>query len=85
MARWLSDKFAMDPSSASLTALYNTNSNNFAWNEDIAACFDLPVARLPELMPADSSTGRLKIELARELGLKKQPPVVIECYLVGPS
>ena len=77
MAKWLSDHFAMDPSSASLTALYNTNSNNLAWNEDIAACFDLPLTRLPELIPADSSTGRLKIALARQLGLKKQPPVVI--------
>ncbi len=77
MAKWLSDHFAMDPSSASLTALYNTNSNNLAWNEDIAACFDLPLTRLPKLMPADSSTGRLKIELARQLGLKKQPSVVI--------
>ena len=35
MARWLSEKFAMDPSSASLTAMYNTASNDLTWNTEI--------------------------------------------------
>lgn len=77
MARWLSGKFAMDPSSASLTALYNTVANDMTWNAEIAQCFGLPLSLLPELMPAYASPGRLKKELAAELGLKKQPPVII--------
>jgi sugar (pentulose or hexulose) kinase len=67
----------MDPSSASLTALYNTTKNDMTWNEDIANCFGLSTTHLPKLVPADESTGRLKSELASELGLKKHPPVVI--------
>ena len=35
-AHWLTGGFAIDPSSASLTALYNTVQNDFTWNEDIA-------------------------------------------------
>jgi sugar (pentulose or hexulose) kinase len=77
MAKWLSGTFAMDPSSASLTALYNTVSNDLTWNAEIAGCFGLSLTQLPELIPAYHSTGRLKIGLARELGLKKEPPVVI--------
>jgi sugar (pentulose or hexulose) kinase len=77
MAKWLSGTFAMDPSSASLTALYNTTQNDLTWNEDIAHCFALSTNRLPKLMPAYESTGRLKKELAAQLGLKKEPPVVI--------
>jgi xylulokinase len=77
MARWLSGTFAMDPSSASLTALYNTTQNDMTWNEDIAGCFDLSIARLPQLVPAHASTGRLRKKLANQLGLKKEPPVVI--------
>ncbi|MHC4458740.1 MAG: FGGY-family carbohydrate kinase [Planctomycetota bacterium] len=77
IAKWLSGTFAMDPSSASLTALYNTTKNDMTWNEDIANCFGLSTTQLPKLVPADESTGRLKSELASELGLKKQPPVVI--------
>ncbi len=77
MARWLADKFAMDPSSASLTAMYNTVENDMTWNEEIIGSFGLPVSRLPQLMPAYHSTGRLKKSLAAELGLRKQPPVLI--------
>jgi len=77
MARWLGDTFAMDPSSASLTAMYNTVENDMTWNEDIIESFGLTVSRLPKLMPAYHSTGRLKKSLVAEVGLKKQPPVLI--------
>ena len=77
MAKWLSGTFAMDPSSASLTALYYTTQNDMTWNEDILNCFGLSTTQLPRLVPADESTGRLKKELASKLGLKKEPPVVI--------
>jgi len=77
MARWLSDKFAMDPSSASLTAMYNTAANDLAWSQDILDAFGLETSRLPELMPAYHSTGRLRSNLAAEFGLKKEPPVLI--------
>jgi len=77
MARWLADKFAMDPSSASLTAMYNTVANDMTWNEEILGLSGLTQLQLPELMPAYHSTGRLKRSLATELGLKKQPPVLI--------
>jgi sugar (pentulose or hexulose) kinase len=77
MAKWLSGTFAIDPSSASLTALYNTSQNDMTWNEEIANSFGLSTTQLPRLVPADESTGRLKKELASQLGLKKEPPVVI--------
>lgn len=77
MARWLGGKFAMDPSSASLTSLYNTVVNDMHWNEEIAHCFGLSLSQLPELIPAWKSTGRVRSDLALDLGLKKQPPVVI--------
>jgi xylulokinase len=77
MARWLSDKFAMDPSSASLTAMYNTVSNNLTWNSDILDAFDIEVSRLPELIPAYQSTGRIRANLADAFGLRKEPAVLI--------
>jgi len=77
MAKWLSGKFAMDPSSASLTALYNTTQNDMTWNKEIAASFGISLAQLPQLIPSYESTGRLKNEIAAECGLKKEPPVVI--------
>lgn len=67
----------MDPSSASLTALYNTGKNDLSWNRDILENFDLSEEVLPRLCPAYESPGRLRQELVSLTGLKKQPPVLI--------
>lgn len=77
IARWLTDAFAIDPSSASLTALYNTVANDLTWNEDIAATFRLELGRLPEIVPAYKSVGRVRGALARQLGLRNEPAVLI--------
>ena len=77
IARWLTGAFAIDPSSASLTALYNTVANDLTWNEDIAATFGLTLDRLPEIVPAYESVGRVNESLARQLGFRKEPAVLI--------
>ena len=77
MAKWLTGAFAIDPSSASLTALYNTVQNDLTWNGEIAGAFGISPERLPRVIPASESPGRLRPELASELGLRREPPVVI--------
>jgi len=77
MARWLTGEYAIDPSSASLMALYNTVRNDLTWNEDIANTFEISLDRLPAIIPSHESTGRVLRSLASELGLKKEPHVVI--------
>jgi sugar (pentulose or hexulose) kinase len=77
MARWLTGAFAIDPSSASLTALYNTARNDLTWNPDIARAFDLSLDRLPPLLSSHQSPGRVRSSIARTVGLTKEPPVVI--------
>ncbi len=77
VARWLTGAFAIDPSSASLTALYNTAANDLTWNADIASEFGLEPGRLPRLLPSSESAGRVLAPVARELGLARRPPVII--------
>ena len=77
MGSWLTGNFAIDPSSASLSALYNTVSNNLTWNKDIADTFGLSLEQLPQIVPAYQSIGRVKSSFARELGLNKEPHVLI--------
>lgn len=77
MACWLTGSFAIDPSSASLTALYNTVANDLTWNKDIAGAFGLSLDRLPDIIPAYASVGRVRQAIARELGLRKGPAVLI--------
>ena len=76
-AHWLTGTFAIDPSSASLTALYNTTANDLSWNEGIANAFGLSIDRLPDLVPAHHSVGRVRPSLAAELGLSREPHVLI--------
>jgi len=77
MARWMTGKFAIDPSSASLTALYNTVQNDLTWNSDIAQAFGLSIDRLPPVIHTHESAGRVTGPLAEELGLEKEPHVII--------
>jgi sugar (pentulose or hexulose) kinase len=77
MARWLTGAFAIDPSSASLSALYNTVRNDGSWNREIAGAFGISPERLPAVMAAHESPGRLRSELASRLGLTREPAVVI--------
>lgn len=77
MGAWLTGNFGIDPSSASLTALYNTVANDLTWNEAIAGEFGLSADRLPRLLASHESVGRVKPALAKQLGLKKEPPVII--------
>lgn len=76
-AKWLTGNFAIDPSSASLTALYNTVRNDLTWNQGIADEFGLRMDQLPEVMLGFQSPGLMRGELASRLGFKKRPVVVI--------
>jgi len=77
IAYWLTGAFAIDPSSASLTALYNTAANDLTWNEDIAATFGIAISSLPDIVPAYKSVGRVNTSLAEHLGFRKEPAVLI--------
>ncbi len=76
-AHWLTGAYAIDPSSASLTGLYNTTRNDYTWNDDLVRAFGLSVNQLPELIPAYGSVGAVRAALARELGFAKEPQVLI--------
>jgi len=76
MARWLTGRFAIDPSSASLTALYNTNENNL---DGMKTLPELSASRgqASRVIPSHGSTGRVTPKIALELGLAREPEVVI--------
>lgn len=77
MGKWLTGEFTIDPSSASLTAIYNTVKNDLSWNQDIVGAFDISMDMLPRVISAYDSPGRIRSDLASEFGLSKKPPVVI--------
>jgi len=77
IAHWLTGECAIDPSSASLTALYNTARNDCTWSEEILRAFGLSIDQLPQLVPAHQSVGTVHPWLARELGFAQEPQVLI--------
>lgn len=77
MVKQLTGRFAIDPTSASLTCLYNTVANDCTWDEEIAGTFGLKLAQLPEVIPPYASAGPLADGPARELGLPSGVPVLI--------
>lgn len=76
-AKWLGGSFAIDPSSASLSALYNTVSNDYSWNKKIAGTFDISISRLPPVIPSDGIAGHITREIAGLTGIPEGIPVVI--------
>lgn len=76
-AHWLTGQYALDPSSASLSGLYNTVRNDCTWNADLVRTFGLSLDQLPQLVPAYRSIGAVRPALARELGFAQQPQVLI--------
>lgn len=76
-AGWLTGEYCIDPSSASLTALYNTARNDLTWNEDIVHAAGLRAEQLPRLIPSSESCGTIRKDLSRALGFTGSPEVVI--------
>jgi len=65
----LTGHWAIDPSTTSITGLYNTAQNDLTWNENILALAGIPHTMLPPLMYSHSVVGEIKRSLAEELGL----------------
>jgi len=71
----LTGKWAFDPTNASYTGLYFTNSCS-GWNTNLARELKLDPGKLPPLVPSYEPAGYLTGEKARELGLPEGIPVV---------
>jgi xylulokinase len=76
-AKWLTGNFAIDPSSASLSALYNTVENKLEWNRTFAETFGIGLSQLPTLAASWDSVGLVKGPISKTLGFTKNPKVII--------
>jgi xylulokinase len=69
MVKRLTGNWAIDPSTVSITGLYNSAANDLTWNRDVLDLTGIPEERLPPLMHSYEAAGELLPEVARELGL----------------
>jgi len=77
MVRRLTGKWVIDPSTVSITGLYNTRANQLSWLDPVLDGAGIDREKLPTLMPSHVPAGPLLPEVADELGLP--PEAVVLC------
>jgi len=65
----LTKKWAIDPSTTSITGLYNTKENNLTWNAEFLNELSLSEDKLPDLYQSYQEVGKITPEVAGLLGL----------------
>ena len=71
LVKRMTDRWAIDPSTTSITGLYNTARNDLTWNQSILDLAVIPKDKLPPLMQSYERVGQLLPAVAFELGLPR--------------
>ena len=65
----LTKKWAIDPSTTSITGLYNTRDNDLTWNSEFLEKLSLSEDKLPQLYQSYQEVGNVDKNVAESLGL----------------
>jgi sugar (pentulose or hexulose) kinase len=71
VVRRMTGRWAIDPSTTSITGLYRTVQNDLSWNENVLDAAGIPLDLLPPLMLSYDPVGPVLPEIADELGLPR--------------
>jgi sugar (pentulose or hexulose) kinase len=69
LVKRMTSRWAIDPSTVSISGLYNTARNDLTWNRSVLRLAGIPEDKLPPLMQSHARVGRLLPTVAAELGL----------------
>ncbi len=76
LVKKLTGAWAIDPSTTSITCMYNTAKDDLTWNEGILAAVGVPLAKLPPLLRSEQKVGNLRPAIAAKLGLSPEVAVL---------
>jgi xylulokinase len=76
LSRRMTGRWAIDPSTTSITGLYATARGDLTWANDILDVADIDPDRLPTLMQSYDPVGTILPEVASELGLPRDTVVL---------
>lgn len=71
MVHRLTGKWVVDPSTTSITGLYNTAKNDLSWNRDVLRATGIGEEQLPSLMHSFNSPGCVLPTIASALGVPR--------------
>jgi xylulokinase len=69
LVKRMTGSWAIDPSTVSISGLYNTARNDLTWNRAVLGLAGIPEDKLPRLMQSHEQVGLLLPVVAAELGL----------------
>ena len=69
MVKRFTGEWAIEPSTVSITGLYNSARNDLTWNRDVLNAAGISETRLPPLMQSYHAAGKILPGVASELGL----------------
>ena len=72
----MTGEWAIDPSTTSITGLYNTTNNDLTWNADVMRLAGIPEDMLPPLMQSYDPVGTVLPAIAEELGVPSDTVVL---------
>jgi len=76
MVKRFTGQWAIDPSTTSITGLYNTARHDLTWNRDVLAMAKIPESKLPPLVQSYHNVGNILPEVSDELGLPEDCDVL---------
>ena len=76
LVKRMTGRWAIDPSTVSISGLYNTARNDLTWNDGILRLAGIPEDRLPPLLHSYDAVGRILPAVAEELGLSRDCTVL---------
>ncbi|MCX6376960.1 MAG: FGGY family carbohydrate kinase, partial [Armatimonadetes bacterium] len=77
LVRRMTGEWAIDPSTVSITGMYNTAANDLTWNRTVLDRAGIEVTKLPPLMQSHDPAGEILPDIAKQLGLP--PDAVVLC------
>ena len=76
LVKRMTGRWAIDPSTVSISGLYNTARNDLTWNDDILRLAGIPEDKLPPLLQSYDPVGQILPAVADELGLPRDCTVL---------
>lgn len=76
LVKRLTGRWAIDPSTVSITGLYNTARNDLTWNATVLRLAGIQEERLPALLQSYDPVGQILPAVADELGLPRDCTVL---------
>lgn len=76
LVKRMTGRWAIDPSTTSITGMYNTRRPDLTWNEDVLRLAGFGEDRLPPLMQSYDPVGPILPAVALELGLPRDAVVL---------